>query len=431
MNRREMASGLVSDLRGIGSSASGAAAAAELPSTDFARHEDYRPVKLQLAALDQLGLSHPFFRLNESGATLHPVIEGRSAVSFASYNYLGLNGHPDVVKAANDAANDWGISASASRLVGGERPLHRRLEAALARLHGTEAALTFVSGHATNATAIAALIGPEDLIVHDALAHNSVTVGARLSGARRLILPHNDIDWLDRRLAACRGEHRYVLIAVEGLYSMDGDTPDLRGLAQVKQRHAAWLMVDEAHSVGVLGQTGRGLCEHSGVAPSAVDIWMGTLSKTLASCGGYICGSEDLIALLKARASGFVYSVAMAPPLAAAAEASIQVMLKEPERAARLRRNSTRFFARAQASGLDLGLAEGHAVIPVMVGDSLRALRASAELFDRGVFALPIVPPAVPERTARLRFFLTSEHSADDIDRAVDETVGILTQLAP
>ena len=189
---------------------------------DFNDLPDYRPIRLQLAALGALGLENPFYRLKETGTGTEARIEGRSQLSFSSYNYLGLNGHPEVTAAAEAAIRRWGVSASASRLVGGESPLHRSLEAALAAMQGTEAAVTFVSGHATNVTAIGALLGPQDLIIHDALAHNSVTTGAQLSGAARLTLPHNDLDWLERTLAQRRGRHRHVLIAVEGLYSMDG-----------------------------------------------------------------------------------------------------------------------------------------------------------------------------------------------------------------
>ncbi|GMG80804.1 pyridoxal phosphate-dependent aminotransferase family protein [Paralimibaculum aggregatum] len=396
---------------------------------DFEDLPEHRPIRLQLAALESLGLEHPFYRLNESGPTTAPVIEGRPQLSFASYDYLGLNAHPELIAAARDAVARWGVSASASRLVGGERAHHRQLEAALAKMQGTEDCVVFVSGHATNVTGIGALMGPQDLILHDALAHNSVTVGAQLSGAARLTMPHNDLDWLEDSLARRRGDFRHVLIAVEGLYSMDGDIPDLARLVEIKRRHGAWLMVDEAHSLGVLGATGRGLAEHCGVPPAAVDIWMGTLSKTLASCGGYICGQAALVRHLKARASGFVFSVALAAPLAAAATTALALMAREPERVARLQARAARFRDRARAAGIDTGLGQGFAVMPVMVGDSLRALRASAALFERGIYALPIVHPAVPERQARLRFFITAEHTEAEIDRAVAETAAALSAL--
>ncbi len=396
---------------------------------DFAELPQFRGVRLQLDALESLGLELPFYRLNEAGPGTEARIDGATPISFASYDYLGLNGHPAVAAAAEAAIRRWGVSASASRLVGGERPYHRTLERALAELHGTDAAVAFVSGHATNVTAIAALVGPEDLVILDALAHNSVTVGAQLSGAHRLTMPHNDLGWLERTLAERRGRHRHVLIAVEGLYSMDGDAPDLPRLVEIKRRHHAWLMVDEAHALGALGPTGRGSAEAAGLDPRSVDIWMGTLSKALASCGGYICGSEALVRVLRARASGFVFSVGLAAPVAAAAEAAILRLRAEPERVARLRTLGARFLAGARAAGLDTGFSEGHAITPILLGESLRALRASAALLERGILAFPVVHPAVPERAARLRFFLTSEHREAEIDRAVATTAEVVATL--
>ncbi len=395
---------------------------------DFADLPAHRSVQMQLAALAALGLEAPYFRLGEHGATLDAVVEGVAQTNFASYDYLDLNGHPEVMQAAQDAIARWGVSPSASRLAGGERPYHRSLEAALAAMQGTEAALAMVSGHATNMSTIAAMVGPEDLVIVDQLSHNSVSEGVRLSGATRLMAPHNDLDWIANALARRRRDHRHALICVEGLYSMDGDTPDLAGLVEIKRQHGAWLMVDEAHALGVLGATGRGLAETSGIAPREVEIWMGTLSKTLASCGGYICGSSALIAHLRTRAPGFVYSVGLAAPLAATAETALAVMLREPDRVLRLADRGQRFRAQAAAAGLDTGLSEGHAVCPIIVGDSLRAVRASAALGRRGVQALPIVHPAVPERMARLRFFVTAAHTNAQIDHAVAATAAVLAE---
>lgn len=396
---------------------------------DFANLPDYRPIRLQQSALKTLGLSHPFFRLGEGDSQPEIPVHGQRCISFASYDYLGLNRHPEVRAAARDAIEQWGISPSASRLVGGERPYHRSLERALANLHGTEAALTMVSGHATNLATIGALLGPKDLVLLDQFSHNSVVEGARHSGATRLTAPHNDCDWIERTLAERRGRHRHVLIAVEGLYSMDGDTPDLARLVEIKNRHDAWLMVDEAHALGCLGPTGRGTAELSGIDPRSVEIWMGTLSKTLASCGGYICGSAALIDYLRCTAPGFVFSVGLAAPLAATAEAAISVMLREPERVARLARVGQRFRIRARDAGLDTGLSEGHSITPVQIGNSLKAVQASEALLAHGINALPIIHPGVPERSARLRFFLTEAHTDAMIARAVDATAEILRAL--
>ena len=271
----------------------------------FDRHPGYEKMLVPKAAADRLGLANPFFKVHEGVAGATTVIEGRTLINFSSYNYLGLAGHPAVNKAARDAIDRYGTSASASRLVAGERPIQRELEEALAELYEVEDCIVFVSGHATNVTTLGYLFGPKDLIIHDSLIHNSVLEGAKLSGAARRSFPHNDAQALDRILTEIRTQFERVLIVVEGLYSMDGDIPDLPALIDIKRRHKAFLMVDEAHSLGVLGASGRGLREHYGVAGGDVDIWMGTLSKTLAGCGGFIAGERALVEHLKYGSSDF------------------------------------------------------------------------------------------------------------------------------
>ncbi|NLH81393.1 MAG: aminotransferase class I/II-fold pyridoxal phosphate-dependent enzyme [Phyllobacteriaceae bacterium] len=397
--------------------------------TSFATLPVHRMVQTQRAAGELIGLTSPFHRLHESRSGAHALIEGRECLNFASYDYLGLNGHPEITAAVAAAAEQWGTSVSASRLTAGERPAHRDLERALAEVYGTESALVFVSGHATNVTAIAALLGPKDLVVHDSLAHNSIVVGAVLSGAHRRIYQHNDLDALEQVLEANRGRHERCLVVTEGLFSMDGDGPDLARLVEIKERWGAWLMVDEAHSLGVLGTRGLGIAEHSGVDPRRVDIWMGTLSKTLVGCGGYIAGSEALIDILKYQAPGMVYSVGLPVPLAVASLTALELMRREPERVARLQRNGRRFLDRARAAGLDVGTSWGYAVSPVVVGDSLRTVVLADRLFERGINAFPIIPPGVPEKSARLRFFISAAHTPDEIDHAVDVVAEELDRL--
>ncbi len=388
-------------------------------AADFASHPLYRQTRTQLGTLEAFSIANPFLRPHTARAGAQTEIAGTTCLNFASYDYLGLNADPRVAAAAKDAIESFGTSVSASRVVAGERPLHRDLEAALAAHYRTEDAVVFVSGHATNVSTIATLMGPEDLVVYDTLSHNSIVVGAELSGAARRAVPHGDCDVLDAMLSESRTRFRNVLIAVEGLYSMDGDTPDLKRLIAIKRRHGAWLMVDEAHALGVLGAGGAGSAEMAGIDPADVDIWMGTLSKTLASCGGYIAGSHALVTILKHHAAGFVFSVGLAPPLAAAATTALEILHAEPERVARLATNGRHFLAAARAAGLDTGLGAGRAIMPVMVGDSLKAVALSERLLQRGINALPIVFPAVPMQAARLRFFLSAQHTAEDIDRAV------------
>jgi 8-amino-7-oxononanoate synthase len=361
------------------------------------------------------GLKNPFYRAHEGRLGADTTCEGRRLINFASYDYLGLNQEPGVAAAAKDIIDACGTSVSASRLVAGERSVHRQLEQALADFYSTEDCLTFVSGHATNVSTIGILMGGDDLIVYDELMHNSALMGAKLSRATAIGFRHNRLDHLEKVLRENRAKHKNALIVVEGLYSMDGDFPDLPRLIEIKRRFGAWLMIDEAHSLGVLGRTGRGLAEHFAVNPREVDIWMGTLSKTLASCGGYICGSKDLIEILKYQAPGFVYSVGLSPPATAAALAALRILIADPARVARLQNNGRRFLSAAKAVGLDTMTSAGYSVVPIMVGCSVRAVRLTERLFTRGVNALPIIHPAVPMKAARLRFFITSEHSPEQI----------------
>jgi 8-amino-7-oxononanoate synthase len=389
----------------------------------------FRQMRLQKGAADMLKLENPFFQCHDGLAGATSSINGREVLNFASYNYLGLNGHPEVKAAAEAAVQRYGTSASASRLVAGERPIHRELEKALADLHGVEDAVVMVSGHATNVTTIGHIMGPRDLILYDSWIHNSAVQGAALSGARRLSFPHNDHEAAERILQDQRRRHERVLILLEGIYSMDGDLPNLAAFIDIKRRHDAILLVDEAHSVGVLGKSGRGIAEQCGIDPTDVDLWMGTLSKTLSACGGYIASRADFVEYLKYTAPGFVFSVGMSPPLAAAALASIQVMLREPERVARLQARGQLFLEAARAAGLDVGTSEGFSVVPVITGNSVLATKLGQRLLERGINALPIIHPAVPEKSARLRFFLTSEHEEQQIRHAVAVTAEELARL--
>lgn len=322
-------------------------------------------------------------------------------------------------KAAKEAIDRYGISASASRVVAGERVVHAELEHLIAEMHGVDNSVAFVSGHATNVSCIGQLMQADDLIIHDCYIHNSIITGAKLSGAMRQSFPHNDLDTLENILKLRAHKHPRTLIVVEGVYSMDGDYPDLPRLISIRKKYGVWLMVDEAHSIGILGKTGRGIAEHCQINPKDVDIWMGTFSKALAGCGGYIAGCNDLVDYLKLTASGFVFSVGISPPIAAAVCQAIRLMKEEPHRVHAAQSNGLYFLKKAKASGLDTGVSQGSAVIPIMIGDSLKATVLAARLLDRGLNVLPIIYPAVPEKSARLRFFITSEHNQQQLDFAI------------
>jgi 8-amino-7-oxononanoate synthase len=397
--------------------------------TDFATLAGYDELRMQRAVAEKLGLENPFFKVHEGRSDSRTEIGGRSLINFSSYDYLGLNGHPEIVRAAKAAIDHYGISCSASRVVAGERPVHRSLERAIADHYGAEDSVAFVSGYVTNVGVIAQLAGAKDLVISDAVIHNSAVVGSVLSGAARRSFRHNDLDNLDQILVSVRAKFERVLIVVEGLYSMDGDFPDLPRLIEIKKRHNAWLMVDEAHALGVLGPRGFGLFEHFNVDPSGVDIWMGTLSKTLAGCGGYIAGSAVLVDYLRCMTGGFVYSVGMPPVIAAAAEKALELMHREPERVAHLQENGAHLLAHAMAKGFDTGFSRGAAITSIVVGDSLAAVILSQQLGHRGINVQPVIYPAVPPKAARLRFFVTSRHSKQDIETAIDVLAEELAKL--
>jgi len=391
---------------------------------DVSELESYREIRMIEEAAEYLGIADPFFREHQGIAAAETLIGNRSYVNFASYNYIGLNGDPRVTAAAKAAIDRYGTSVSASRPVSGERPVHRELEQALARIHGAEDSIALVGGHSTNVTVIGHLLGRNDVIVHDALIHNSIVQGAILSGARRVPFRHLDAEAADKVLADARPRHGHALLVIEGHYSMDGDVPDLAAFVAVARRHRAWLMVDEAHALGVLGPRGFGSADRAGIDPAEVDIWMGTLSKSLVSCGGYIAGRKELIEYLKRMAPGFVFSVGMAPSAAAAALAALEILEAEPERVARLNQRAALFLRLAGEGGLDVGGSIGAAIVPIITGSSIRAGRLAQAMFRRGVNVQPILYPAVPERAARLRFFLTAEHS----EAQLRDTVGILLE---
>ncbi|MBE2170239.1 MULTISPECIES: aminotransferase class I/II-fold pyridoxal phosphate-dependent enzyme [unclassified Cobetia] len=403
-------------------------------SDDFVRF-DRQPGYQQLSMMQQagaaFGVPEPFFRVHEGCAGATTRIEGRELVNFASYNYLDYSRHPEVVKAAAEAAAHYGTSVSASRAVSGERPIHQQLEAAVARTYDVEDAVVFVSGHATNVSTLGYLLGPKDLILHDEWIHNSSLVGAQLSGARRMPFAHNDPDALEALLSSQRGKFERVLIVTEGLYSMDGDVPDLPRLIALKQKYRCWLMVDEAHSFGVLGERGLGLREHFDIAARDVDIWMGTMSKTLSGCGGYIAGCKELVSMLRYFAPGFLYSVGMPAQVAAPSLKILELLQGDDarQRIARLHAVSGYFLKRARALGLDVGDSLGVAVVPVILGSSLVAARLSNQLFEAGFNVQPILHPAVPEKSARLRFFLSCEHTEAQVDAVLDTLMQQLSNI--
>jgi 8-amino-7-oxononanoate synthase len=390
-----------------------------------------RALEERLAGLAEAGLANPFLLANERVDGRQARIGGRDVVAFTSFDYLGLACHPEVKRAAREAIDRFGCSASASRMVGGNNTILDDLDAELAAFIGTERAVVFPCGYGTNASVLQHLCGEGDLILYDELSHNSIMQGAGAAKAGKRSFRHNDHAQLDGLLRDLRSQYRRVVVAIEGVYSMDGDYPDLPRFLEVKRRHDALLYVDEAHSIGTMGPEGRGICDHFGVDPREGDLWMGTISKALGAQGGYLAGSDRLIRYLGFTTPAFVFSTACSPPNAAAALEAVRVLRREPWRVTRLRERSELFLKLADDVGLDTGPSADTPVIPVITGSSSRAILVSQLLLERGINARPILYPAVREAAARVRFFLTCEHTEEQIVHTVETLAEVMAATEP
>lgn len=382
----------------------------------FEHSDEYQAFEQRQNMLFSARGKSPFFTIHQGVNNDQTLIDGRQYINFSCNNFLGLSGDPRVTRAAQQALSEYGSSVSASRLVSGERPLHQQLEAALAQWLGLEAALVFVGAATTNVTVVGHLMGPNDLILYDELSHNSLLQGVELSHADAQPFRHNDFADLDRILSSKRRQYEKVLIFIEGLYSMDGDKPDLQAFIEVKNRHAAWLMVDECLSMGTVGASGRGIGEYAGVERGEVDIWMGGISKALASCGGYIGGKRSLVNYLKYTAPGFIYTTGISPPNAAAALAALQILEQEPQLVAQLHARVALFMQLAREAGLDTGGCQGGGpIVPILVGDQGHCIQLYSMLFAKGINVQPILFPAVAANAARLRFSFNSTHTEEQV----------------
>jgi 8-amino-7-oxononanoate synthase len=341
---------------------------------------------------------------------------GRRLLSFSCNDYLNLSQHPAIIKAAVEATERYGVGAGASRLVTGNHPLYEELEQRLARLKGAEAACVFGSGYLANVAIIPALAGVGDLVLLDEYSHACIHAGAKLSGAAVLRFHHSDVAHVDALLAEQRAKHRNVLIATDGVFSMDGDLAPLHELSRLAKQHDAWLLADDAHGLGVVGG-GRGSAFANGSrGADTVPLQMGTLSKAVGAYGGYLCASEPVIALMRTRARPFIYSTGLPPGVVAAAIAALELIESDPAYAAEPLRKA-RLFTRA------LNLPEAtSAIVPIIVGPAEAALKASEMLADEGFLVVAIRPPTVPPGTARLRFAFTAQHP----DNAIERLAGIV-----
>ncbi|MBW4514700.1 MAG: aminotransferase class I/II-fold pyridoxal phosphate-dependent enzyme [Timaviella obliquedivisa GSE-PSE-MK23-08B] len=393
----------------------------------FSRSPEYLNMQSYLQEVGKAG--NPFFTVHDGVAGDIIQTNGKELINYASYNYLGMSGHAKVNAVTKAAIDRYGTSVSASRVVSGERFLHRELEQEIADFLGAEETIVYVGGHTTNTTTIGHLFGKSDLILYDALSHNSIRQGCALSNAAAIEFPHNDWRSLELLLSQQRRHYEKVLIAIEGIYSTDGDIAPLPEIVRIKNRHKAFLLVDEAHSIGVLGKHGRGIGEYFGVPGNQVDLWMGTLSKSFASCGGYIAGCRALVEYLKYTAPGFVFSVGMSPPNTASALAALRQLKAEPERVTQLHERSALFLKLAKKRGLNTGMSQNSPVIPIIVGEAEKAIALSQNLAQRGINAQPMIHPSVPHNAARLRFFISCTHTEEQIRLTVETLAEAIAQI--
>jgi 8-amino-7-oxononanoate synthase len=356
-------------------------------------------------------------------------VDGRDVLVFAGSNYLDLAHHPEVVEAAARAAREQGCAAGGSRLITGNLASHEALEAELAEFLGTETALVWGTGYMANVGVLPALAGPGDAIVSDALNHASIIDGCRLARADVHVLRHGDLGHLAEILRAEARPGRRVVIAVDGVYSMDGDVAPLAGIAALAREHGAILVLDDAHGTGTLGKRGRGSAELFGVE-DGVDVLVGTLGKALGSFGAFVAGSAQLRDLLVNVARSFIFSCALAPPQVEAARAALRVMQREPWRREALQSNAERLRRRLDARGISTEPSTTH-VVPVIVGGNAATMSACEGLLERGFFAQGIRHPTVPEGTARLRLTPMATHAAEEIDALADAAAEELARAAP
>ena len=364
----------------------------------------------------------PYFRVIETAQDPEVRMAGKTLVMLGSNNYLGLTNHPRVKEAAAQAVVRYGSGCAGSRFLNGTLGIHIELEEKLARFMGKEAAVTFSTGFQVNLGAIACLVERGDFVYLDKQDHACIIDGARLSFGITKKFAHNDPADLRRLLA--EGGHKGRLIVVDGVFSMEGDIANLPEIVEAAQEFGAGVMVDDAHGLGVLGRRGRGTAEHFGLEDE-VDLIMGTFSKSLASIGGFICGDADLVSFIKHRARTLIFSAAPPPASVAAASAAVDIIEREPERRDRLWKNTRFMMDGLKSLGFDTGCSETP-VIPIIVGDDMRAFGMSKRLEEEGVFVNPVVSPATPKGRALLRTSYMATHTEEHLSRALDalEKVG-------
>ena len=382
------------------------------------------------AQLDELKAKGTYFKLrvldDEQGPVCH--YDGREVINLASNNYLGLCDHPKLREAAIAATEKYGVGSGAVRTIAGTMRIHMELEEKIAAFKGVEACVVFQSGFAANAGTVSSILGKEDFILSDELNHASIIDGARLSRAKIKVFRHKDVAHAEELLKEVQNEPGRKLVITDGVFSMDGDIGPVGALADLCEKYGAIMMVDDAHASGVLGRNGRGSVDHFGCT-AKVDVQVGTLSKAIGALGGYVCGSRDLIDYLYHRARPFLFSTSHPPSVAASCIAAFDLLESEPERIERLWANTRYFQSQLIDAGFDIGgkstPKSETPITPIIVGDGRKTMEYSRALFEKGLMATGIAFPTVPEGKARIRCIMTSEHTREMIDRALETLTGV------
>ena len=369
---------------------------------------------------------YPYFRKIESDQDTEVLIDGKKVLMFGSNAYLGLTNHPEVKAAAIAAVEKYGTGCAGSRFLNGTLDSHLELEKRLAAFAGKEDAIIFSTGFQVNLGVISCLLGREDYIIWDALDHASIIEGIRLSPAKSLRYKHNDMEALERRLKQCE-DGKIKLIVVDGVFSMEGDLCKLPEIIKLAEKYGASVMVDEAHGFGVLGDHGRGVCNHFGLTDK-VDLIMGTFSKSFASIGGFIAGSKTTINYIRHHARSYIFSASCTPAATAAASKALDIMLREPERVQALQEKTQYCLERFRSLGFEIGNTSTP-IIPLFVRDNEKTFRVTAALFHQGVFVNPVVAPAVAPEDTLIRFSLMATHTYEQLDRAIDTLHKVFIEL--
>jgi 8-amino-7-oxononanoate synthase len=383
---------------------------------DTLEHAQFSHRLEEAARLDH----NPYFVCHDQPLRDVSIVDGRRVINFGSFNYLGMSGHPEVSAAAKAAIDRYGTSASGSRILAGEKHIYQELEREIALWKKSEDAVVLAAGNLTNTTCIGNFCSANDAIFYDVLSHSSIEQGCRLSSAYTKRFPHNNYEALGKLLRRTRDQYEKVLIVVEGVYSMDGDIAPIPEFVALKHTYGCFLLVDEAHSSGVIGRTGGGVDEHFGLGPTDIDIKIGTLSKAAGSIGGYIAGTRNLMSYFRYNLPGFLFATGISPPSAAAALAAIRRLRRDPSIVARLHDNIAFFVAEAHKRGFNTCGAGPSPIVPILIGRDEEAFMISKLLLKKGVFVPTAAYPAVPKNKARLRFSVISEHSHDQIVHVLD-----------